>query len=350
MKKQKKSIIIGIVIAVTAVTAAAAGTYGTLSQPQKQQPDVQLTAQRSAAVGELEDPVYTYLGTHYSGEELYQQIDEYASFKIRYQPTGEEIQYMAGLLNESTPIQAIMDAYRFWTTTNGELSLVGQLAAGYQTEFAEIAYWTENVYDEITGNIGLTTEEIKEYLQDSNLTQEDIIVANELSRKNVLSIREILNKRKQGKNWFDITENIYETLQMPLTVPTGKLSIYREIERGQDILRAVFLSKRSDKTLEQWLDYAADGNLREMEADTITPLVADELQRLKAYGLFALTGEEAQMAQAREEYMQQQLAKQGVSVAEVTAFRAQGYDETEILNAAIETQQSGLSLAQELAE
>ncbi len=352
MKKQKKSIIIGIVIAVTATAAAAAGTYGTLSQPQKQQPGVQLTAQRSAAVGELNDPIYTYLGKHYSGEELYEKVEAYATFKISQQPTAEEIQHMANLLSDGSPLEAVLDAYQFWMTTNAEFSLVDQLVQAYQQEFANISYWTEEVYDSITQNPNVLSEEDVDAYMQQGISAEDILLANELSRKNVYTIQQILTKRQQETAWFDIIAEVYDRLNYPLVVENAKKDSYRKIQDGRYIIKAIFLSKRSGQALEEWLDMAAEDTaaFRMASSQYITKLYADEIDMLKARGLYELPAEEAEELAQHEAYLDAQLQAAKVDVQQVQALEAQGYAKEEILNAAVDAKAKGRSVQQQLQQ
>lgn len=353
MKKHKKSIIItACILVAAAVTAAAAGTYSALTQPQAQQPGTQLTAVRSAAVGELNDPIYTYLAQHYSGVELYTQVDEYALFKVSQQPTSEEITYMANLLNSGSPLKAVLDAYRFWSTTNANLSLIGQLTAGYQPEFAEVSYWAEDVYDAITNNTdALSTEEVTTYMQ-QGMSSDEILLANELSRKNVYTIQQILTKRQQEESWFDIISDIYDLLNHPLTVANSKKDSYRSIEDGSYIIQAIFLAARSEQTVEQWLDMAASdtAEFRRASSSHITALYADELDKLKAQGLYELPEEEAEELAQYEAYLDAQLQAIQVDAQQVEALEAQGYAKDEILNAAVDAKAKGRSVQQQLQE
>ncbi len=351
MKRHRKSIIIGIVIAATAITAAAAGTYGAISRPEVQEPGVQLTAQRSAAVGEMNDPIYTYLANRYEGEELYEKVDEYARMKIVYQPTQTEIWLLADLLNQDTDFDAVLTAYKFWTTTNADLSLLEQLARAYTPDMEQMRNWVDNVYDSLTGKSGLTVQEVADY-QEKGLTREDILSADELSRKDVYTIKEILSKREHGKDWFTIISEVFVGINMPFDLPSGKKAAYQTIEDSDFILQSVFLSTRSNRTLEQWLDMLVQG--KEGVRDTVTTyhtdLVCDELKRLKAAGLYALTGEEALAQESQEQFFMQQLEAQQVDLQQVEALQAEGYDTAEILNAAMETQYTGRSIAEEIKQ
>ncbi|MCI9627560.1 MAG: hypothetical protein HFI90_12400 [Clostridia bacterium] len=352
MKKHKKSIIIvSIVLFAAAITAAAAGTYGALTQPQKQQPGVQLTAQRSAAVGELTDPIYTYLANHYAGEELYEKVEAYARMKIVYQPTQTEIGKLADLLDNGTDFDAVLTSYKFWTTTNADISLLEQIAGTYTADMEQMMNWVDNVYDSLKGKSGLTVQEVKEY-QEKELTREDILLADELSRKDVYTIKEILSKREQGKDWFTIISDVYSGINIPLNLPTSKKAAYQAIEDGDSILQAVFLSTRSNQTLEQWMDLLVQGTdtFRDTVTTYHTDLVCDELKRLKAAGLYALTGEEAIAQESQEQFLMQQLEAQQVDMQQVEVLQTEGYDTAEILNAASEAKYTGRSIAEELEQ
>ncbi len=353
MKKHRKSLIITVsLLAAAAVTAAAAGTYSALTQPKAQQPGVQITAQRSAAVGEYTDPIYTYLAQHYTGEELYTKVDAYASLKVSQQPTEQEITYMEGLLESGSPLEAVLDAYQFWMTTNADLSMVGQIAAAYQPEFVEVSYWAEEVYDSLTNNQNtLSVEEVKAYIQ-QGVSSEEILLANELSRKNVYTIQQILSERQQEKSWFDIVATIYDNLQHPLSVAENKKDSYRGIEDGNTIIQSIFLSERSGKSLEEWLDMAAEGDavFRDASSSYLTKLYAEELDMLKEQGLYALPAEEAAELAQHEAYLNAQLQAVQVDAQQVEALEAEGYAKEEILNAAVEAKAQGQSVRQQLQE
>ena len=353
MKKQKKSIIIvSIILLTAAITAAAAGTYGALTQPQKQQPGVQLTAQRSAAVGELNDPIYTYLGNHYSGEELYEKVEAYATFKISQQPTAEEIQHMANLLDGGSLLEAVLDAYQFWMTTNAEFSLVDQLVQAYQPEFVNASYWAEEVYDSLTQNPNVLSEEDVDAYMQQGISADDILLANELSRKNVYTIQQILTKRQQETAWFDIIAEVYNGLNYPLVVENTKKDSYQKIEDGRYIIKAIFLSKRSGQALEEWLDMAAadTATFRMASSQYITKLYADEIDMLKARGLYALPAEEADELAQHEAYLDAQLQAAKVDMQQVQALEEQGYAKEEILNAAVDAKAKGRSVQQQLQQ
>ncbi len=351
MKRQKKSIIIGIVIAVTAVTAAAAGTYGTLSQPQKQQPGVQLTAQRSAAVGEMNDPIYTYIASTYSGDERYEKAENYAVVKTIYQPTEEEIQYMAELLYQGSKLDVVLETYQFWMTTNEPLERLGEIVAAWMPEDEDVMYWIDDVYNLLTENEDvLTKEEIEDYVA-RGIQPEDIAVADELSRKKVLSIRKILQQREKGDSWIAIVNQIYQGIQIQLELSAQNLEDYQNV-KGYDVLRAVVLRGRGGRSLQEWLELCLGEEPRFSEEAVAfqTQVLAEELDYLRTVGLYGETQELQEERISEREYVSQQLQTYGVSEEEIQELQEQGYDSTELINAAVEAQQSGLSLVQQLAE
>lgn len=351
MKRHKKSIIIGIVIAVTAITAAAAGTYGTLFQPQMQQPGVQLAAQRSAAVGEVEDPIYTYIASNYSGDEKYEKIENYAVIKTTYQPTEEEIQYMTELLYQGSKLEVVLETYQFWMTTNEPLERLGEIVAAWTPDDEDVMYWVDDIYNLLTGNEDiLKKEEVEEYVA-RNIQLEDIAVADELSRKKVLSIRQILQKRENGDSWIAIVNQIYQGLQIQLELGAQDLEDYQNV-KGYDVLRAVSLRGRGGRSLQEWLALCLGEEPQFSQQATAfqTQTLAEELDYLRAAGLYSETQEQQEERISEREYVSQQLQTYGVSEEEIQELQEQGYDSTELINAAVEAQQSGMSLAQQLAE
>ncbi len=351
MKKQKKSIIIGIVIAVTATAAAAAGTHGTLSQPQKQQPGVQLTAQRSAAVGELEDPVYTYLGTHYSGEERYMKVRDYAAVKAIYQPTLEEKNIMVDMLERSMKLEDVLSLYQFWFTTNENVTFLQKASNIWTPEMTEMEFWEEDIYNIITRNTDLLEkEQMIQYLE-SGLQRGDINLANQLSRKKVFTISQILQHRKNGESWIKIINQIYNGLQYSLELSQQDLERYQDIN-GADILRAISLVKTSGKPITYWLNLCLgdDPQFEYVSSDFLTEIMTNELEALKGTGLNGETQEEQLARQSLQVYTVQKLQKMGIPAEEVQQLQQQGIDDMDLLEAAEEMQRSGVPLTQQLVQ
>lgn len=298
-------------------------------------------------MGEVEDPVYTYLTSHYEGDERYNLIETYAVSKITCCPTMEESQTIVTMLEAGVSMEDAIDIYQFWLTTNAPISTLTDMANALPEEKTNTTYWTEDVYNQVTGNTDVLTEEqISDYLDDE-IIPDDIIAANVLSRKQVYTVSEILNKRKSGKTWIQLVADVYDRLGVSFSLRTEDFTHYAQIG-GMELLQTIVFAPKSDHDIIYWLDLLAD-NAEQFYSEKSayqTQRFRQEMDRLRTAGIYRTPAVKEDVEQ--EEYIEAQLQSLGVSNEEVTALKAEGYEALEILNAAETADVTGRSVMQQL--
>lgn len=122
--------------------------------------------------------------------------------------TDEQMDYLADLVIQGCSMLDIIDITYFWLDTNEDISIIPQIYAlkpNYRNEYT----WIENAFNAVTNDkCGvLDTEAVKQY-RTQGMGADEIMYANKLCRKGVLTIQQILDKRLQGETWQTISAQI----------------------------------------------------------------------------------------------------------------------------------------------
>ena len=136
--------------------------------------------------------------------EQYIEIESYIYFMTKNKLTDSEIQTVNRIIDKGTTVATISSAYDFYLTTSEDFSIIEDICALEDSYFGK--YWIEDAYNAVTKSRHgvLNREDINRYL-DSGLTYEDIRYANILCRGGEMTISEILDAKKDGASWQDIT-------------------------------------------------------------------------------------------------------------------------------------------------
>ena len=186
------------------------------------------------------DSLASYMG--YDTDEKFETFHKTALFMGKYCPTKESFSYVEQMILSGCDPQTTMDIYQFYLTTNENISIVRQIY--------DMVYFDEPImnrdavfeaaFNEITNNkCGvLTKEDISAYLE-QGLTIEDILQANVLSRKGVLTIQQILDNIIAGKSWEEIVE----------TISGETISTAKSTADAATLINAIQVSSATGKTL-----------------------------------------------------------------------------------------------------
>ena len=194
-----------------------------------------------------------------------------------YQLTQEQMDYIADLVIAGREMTPIIEISYFWLDTNEDISLIEQIY-NHRNDFGKSDTWIENAFNLVTNNkCGVLDEEDIEDYNHQGITTAEILVANRLCRKGVMTIQEILQERLSGKSFAQISaqingenvpmlmseENDAETVEPEDVLTSQRLEALTGVEKhtylaqaaqGEDI-NATFREKNEEKNSEilSWL-------------------------------------------------------------------------------------------------
>ncbi len=239
----------------------------------------------------------------------YDNIASYVAFVCENRFSPAQIKIINNILDSGTTIQTLNQVYDFWLTTDEPFSIVEEICALEDEFFSE--FWYENAFNSITDNEHgvLSDKEVREYLN-KNLTYDDILTANTLSRKKGQNINNILNRIVDGEKIEDIICEIYDIDFLP------------EAETNLEKINKIIKSKKyniasevvnSDK-LTTFVD-SAEANY----GGVILDKIYEETTRLKV-----------DVPEADDEYDAEMLKKSGLPYLTIKALLNKGYTPDEI--------------------
>ena len=131
-------------------------------------------------------------------------IYNYEYFRQAYHFTQEQLDFISDMIIKGYDADDIFSICYFWTDTNEDIEIVEDI---YLLKGPDRGVnWIENAFNEATKDkCGVLTEEdVEEYMK-NGASVEDILLANKLCRKGVLTIQEILDMYIDGKTFAEIT-------------------------------------------------------------------------------------------------------------------------------------------------
>lgn len=292
-----------------------------------------------------EDAMYALLRTLYTGDKLYEIVEEYATFKAVDKPTAQGLTYLYEQTANGGNISALIDVYRFWETTNTPFSMVNQIYSYYRDDEKQGRYWYENAFNLITENIyGVLDEEgVQGYLT-SGLSRQDINAANIMSRKGVYTIQEILSLRQGGTSWAAIANSVY-------SFGIQNTAAYDGITDGSVMIDAEFLKNRTDKSVTEYLNTAiSEGTLRGVKQVYSQDCMQNVLDGLMQQGLWNLPEEIRDENERHEQILKQQAIENGITAGQYEQLKEAGYDGLEIKDAAEAAKNKNIAVSQAMEE
>jgi len=137
-------------------------------------------------------------------------IREYEFLALFYDAPAHELNYLLNLINRLTAgmsgeqlsraIEDIMQIYDFFQWTNEDIAIIEQMF-NLREEYEDSIFWVENTFNRVTeGRHGvLTPEDVDEFFE-RGLDFYDIVLANQLSRRGIYTIRQILDRFLRGQS------------------------------------------------------------------------------------------------------------------------------------------------------
>ncbi len=145
--------------------------------------------------------------------------------KEAYKVSDKDMEYIYSLIIDGAEPNNIIEICYFWLDTNENIEIIEEV---YNLKWRyDTTGWIENAFNYATENkYGvLTPEDVQVYISEV-LTVQDIETANVLCRKGVLTIQEILEKRKDGTSFAEITAEI--TGAEISDIPTEAMTVVEE--------------------------------------------------------------------------------------------------------------------------
>lgn len=132
----------------------------------------------------------------------------YHYLKEVYRLTQDQMDYISDLVIDGCNMKDVIGLAYFWVDTNEDITLVKSMY-DLKGEYAGKKNWYGNAYDRVTGakNGSLSTEEVEAYMA-KGLTADEILAADELSRKGVYTINQILDKMCEGQSLVEVANEI----------------------------------------------------------------------------------------------------------------------------------------------
>lgn len=256
------------------------------------------------------DRLASFMG--YDTDEKFEEFHSTALFMGKYCTTEESFSFIEQMILSGCDPQTTMDIYQFYLTTNEPISIVKQIYdlvyTGEKITNRDIVF--ENAFNEITNNkCGVLTEEdVIAYLE-KGLSVDDIVQANILCRKAVLTIREILDARLEGTNWESIIEIVSgEDITLPETSETPLVS------------NAMTLSRITNQSLDAVLSSNNEESYFSKTSEAVN-------QILKEKGYWK--GRKS----ANFEILVENAEAKGIPKEKIDALMDSGYSELELFNA-----------------
>lgn len=352
----KKKIIIFLVgfCLITTVAAAVAGSINwTDIEPAEQEGGLYTTYDKAPQFqtqlsNQEDNAIFTKLDR--SGKDkntIYQDISAYKKLKKLYRPSEQELEYLDGLIETGADVLTVMELYCFWLTTSEDISIIGQMYSASGQDKQD--YWMEELFNKFTETRHGVLDEngVNVYLV-KGLTASDINIANVLSRRGVLTIQEILDRRVAGDSWNILIEQIGLQKEQP-----AHAAYMGEI--GMDIEFMKYLNFVNTVPAEAIPEYAAALSAELGRAATIDDLIFANEDRVRkevhtellADGVFLRDGQKEN--QNNTEVLKEKIRENGVEDTYIEAFLEEGYTLLEILNAS-EAQKSGTDTAAQVLQ
>ncbi len=200
----------------------------------------------------------------------YENVASYVSFICENTFTLEQIKIINKILEKGTTIQTLNQVYNFWLTTDEPFSMVEDICACEDRFFSE--FWYEDAFNHLTENVHgeLTGEDVRAYIEEG-ITEDDILTANVLSRKEGQNINKILDRVKDGEKIEDIICEIYNVKNLPEEKTNfkkvSKLSQLKKYSFSKNILNSDNINTHIE-------------TLRQSLGTVILDKIYDETQRL----------------------------------------------------------------------
>lgn len=338
MKKKAILIIMGLCLITTVAAAAVLGNiYWPETEPAQQESSIYTTYDKAPKFqvqlsDQAENAVFEKLDR--SGEEkdvIYSDIMAYKKLKKLYRPSQEEMNYLDSLIKSGADVSAITEIYRFWLTTSEDISIIGQIYSMSTPE--KEGYWVEELFNQLTENRhGVLDEAGVNSYYSKGLAASDINIANVLSRKGVLTINEILDRRAAGDGW----NSLIELIGLELELPEHK-EYMGEIETDVEFMNYLnFVNTVPAEAIAGYVETLAAESAESITVENLIFLNENRVRKevhteLLADGVFVRDDREE--SRESNEALREKIRENGIADEQIEAFLDEGYTLLEILNA-----------------
>ncbi len=353
----KKKLILFILGACLLTTAAAAAVFGSINQPDPEsvQEEISIYTTYDKAPkfqvrlsDRAENAVFEKLDR--SGEEkdaIYSDIMAYKKLKKLYRPSQEEMDYLDDLIESGADVSAIAEIYRFWLSTSEDISIIGQIYS--MSNLEKEGYWVEELFNQITENRhGILDETGVNSYYSKGLAASDINIANVLSRKGVMTIHEVLDRRAAGDDWNSLIELIGIQREQP-----EHRKYMGEIKTDSEFMNYLnFVYTVPAEAIAQYVEMLSVESEESITSEDIIFLNENRVRKevnteLLADGVFVR--DEREESQESNKAVKERIRENGVADEQTEAFLDEGYTLLEILNAS-EVQKSEAVPAAEILQ
>lgn len=132
---------------------------------------------------------------------------EYIHMTILYDATPREESYIVELVNQGYDYARVMKIYNYLKQINEDINLI-QAIYDDTKDCLEDEFWLPNSYAKQKNVDGLNLSEVQEYVS-AGISVDEILLCDEMSLQTKVNIGEVLDKRVEGKSWYDIAAPLY---------------------------------------------------------------------------------------------------------------------------------------------
>lgn len=267
-------------------------------------------------------------------DKLQYTLEQFFEMTLFYPINEADLTTIEKLVKDGADLSKIADIYVFLQSSNASLKYLKDMYYyGEKIDFYG-RYWIEDAFNYCSGQkkYELSIDEVQKYI-DEGMSIDDIRIANIASRTEVKNIRELLDEKQLGKNWGEVLEKVY---------PSMDLSDVRYEENGSAILTSIRLSKIADISVYKIYDDYIN-NPQKITNDVIVPKIIEAEQKVKDLNL-NISDSDSYLNQLKKE------VGDVLSDSEIKKFIQQKYTKAEIKKAINVSEIDGRNIESILAE
>lgn len=171
-------------------------------------------------------------------------------------------EYIINLIKKGYNVNYVIIAAEFWQKTDYDCYLIEQILSKIPKETEELRdIQVSGIFNEISNNISgvLTIDEGKKYLE-AGMSLSELYTANEISKKGVCDIHEILDKTCQDGTMNGVIVEVYSKAKRDKYDFSGINSEdLKKIKNPNDLISAVKLSKLKNKKVKDIIVDKSEG-------------------------------------------------------------------------------------------
>lgn len=336
----KKKLVVGLIIIgiFAAMSTVIYADYLKQQQAVRQELKQKVTESQNIPTDFFSDPMFDWLCSHYSEQEQREYlIEEYAYTKFFHHMTEEECAYLYQLAQKDKDFYELLRVYSFWKTTTEPMKMIASIYNKCPDE--SYSGWEYKEYMELKGKADeiLTDDEIDAYLE-SGLTEYDVIYAQQLSRKNTHSARDILNQRKNKANWVDVSDAVYSKVDEKHAKKVKNGLFQNKNVSGKQMYLAENLSNKMGGDV---CDYLSQEDLEYTKENYENNVMAKIRKQLTSAGY--LDEQDTETNEYQQDYTDK-LTAMGLSIEDIEAYQELGWDYTTIYNAKLISTRKNISM------